>query len=93
VSAAELACRAFVTRQSKHTVLQGLQDRGLLAQASRTVADVEHRMLHAMFTGNVERLRQDPTPSTQATRDINPPEQRPQLGMSEGFGGATTRTG
>jgi DNA-binding MarR family transcriptional regulator len=34
LSAAELARGAFVTRQSMHTVLQGLQDRGLLARPS-----------------------------------------------------------
>ncbi|MEV8439543.1 MarR family transcriptional regulator [Actinosynnema sp. NPDC051121] len=32
LSAAELARGAFVTRQSMHTVLQGLQDRGLLTR-------------------------------------------------------------
>lgn len=34
LSAAELARGAFVTRQSMHTVLQGLQDRGLLTRPS-----------------------------------------------------------
>jgi len=34
LSAAELARGAFVTRQSMHTVLQGLEDRGLLERPS-----------------------------------------------------------
>lgn len=96
LSAAELARGAFVTRQSMHTVLQGLEDRGLLtrpptapqgralptrltedgvrllAQASHTVADIEHRMLRALPAGSAERLRQDLTTCTTALNAQQP---------------------
>jgi DNA-binding MarR family transcriptional regulator len=96
LSAAELARGAFVTRQSMHTVLQGLEDRGLLtrpptapqgralptrltedgarllAQASQTVADIEHRMLRALPAGSAERLRQDLTTCTTALNAQQP---------------------
>ncbi|QFZ21115.1 MarR family winged helix-turn-helix transcriptional regulator [Saccharothrix syringae] len=83
LSAADLARGAFVTRQSMHAVLRGLEDRGLLARpttaphgralptelteqgadllrrASRVVAAVERRMLHALTADRAARLRED----------------------------------
>ena len=50
LSAAELARGAFVTRQSMHTVLQGLQDRGLLTRP-RTAPHGRALPTQLTFTG------------------------------------------
>jgi DNA-binding MarR family transcriptional regulator len=83
LSAAELARGAFVTRQSMHALLLGLEERGLLAraptatrgralpteltddgrralaQASKTVAEIERRMIGALPIAAQQRLRND----------------------------------
>ena len=48
ISAAELARGAFVTRQSMNTLLQSLQDRGLVERPARPAAG---RTLPAVLTG------------------------------------------
>jgi DNA-binding MarR family transcriptional regulator len=53
LSAAELARGAFVTRQSMHTVLQGLEDRGLLERPS---AAPHGRALPTQLTAEGARL-------------------------------------
>ena len=53
LSAAELARGTFVTRQSMHTVLQGLQDRGLLV---RPPVAPQGRALPTRLTEPGERL-------------------------------------
>ena len=53
LSAAELARGAFVTRQSMHAVLQGLQDRGLLA---RPASAPQGRALPTQLTEDGARL-------------------------------------
>ncbi|NKY86173.1 MarR family winged helix-turn-helix transcriptional regulator [Nocardia veterana] len=67
LSAAELARGAFVTRQSMHTVLQGLQDRGLLA---RPAAAPHGRALPTQLTDEGARLL------TQASRAVAAVEAR-----------------
>ncbi|MDU0287642.1 MarR family winged helix-turn-helix transcriptional regulator [Saccharothrix longispora] len=53
LSAAELARGAFVTRQSMHGVLQGLQDRGLL---TRPATAPQGRALPTLLTDEGTRL-------------------------------------
>ncbi|MBB3674743.1 MarR family winged helix-turn-helix transcriptional regulator [Modestobacter versicolor] len=100
ISAAELARRTFVTRQSMQGVLQGLATRGLLTRpeaapqgralpteltaagrallrdASRAVAEVEHRMLEPFSTGDRTRLHGDLLRCAQAVRS-GPEPSRP----------------
>ncbi|MEU4746309.1 MarR family transcriptional regulator [Actinosynnema sp. NPDC023658] len=67
LSAAELARGAFVTRQSMHTVLQGLQDRGLL---TRPPTAPQGRALPTLLTDEGTRLLD------QASRAVSDVERR-----------------
>jgi len=64
LSAAELARGAFVTRQSMHAVLLGLQERGLLARAATAV---QGRALPTELTDAGRRVLTEASHSVAAT--------------------------